>query len=322
MMSFEKWYPQALHHRINIDNLIYPAFGSLKERVTSSPKLLLRARSHHIQEHPVYNFLHNYYQYSTHDLRKFSPGLGVYLMGARVGLVADEQHLLDERFMIFDEQGGQYDAAKFGQHIVGKGDWDRFTKARDVLAATAAKTAFFGCFGMHEWAMLYSGNGSPVKRHQEKLLLRVSQEVIDVTVGAPGVMRCTHFDAFRFFQPGAKPFNAIAPTRSTQKRYEQPGCIHANMDLFRYAYTLYPLIPSVLLVNALEVAVEARKIDLRASPYDVSGFEGCETPICVETPQGRKLYIEEQERIANMGYPVRKKLLAVYEEVIAACSTP
>jgi hypothetical protein len=91
------------------------------------------------------------------------------------------------------------------------------------------------------------------------------------------------------------------------------------MDLFRYAYTLYPLISSALLINALEVAIEARKIDLRASPYDVSEFEGCETPICVETQQGRKLYIEEQERIAIMGAPVRRKLLAVYDEVIAAC---
>ena len=47
------------------------------------------------------------------------------------------------------------------------------------------------------------------------------------------------------------------------------------MDLFKYAYQLYPFLSSDLLRDCLTLAVTARKIDMRASPYDVSGVEGC-----------------------------------------------
>ena len=53
------------------------------------------------------------------------------------------------------------------------------------------------------------------------------------------------------------------------------GCVHAAMDLFKYAYQLYPFLSSDLLRDCLTLAVTARKIDMRASPYDVSGVEGC-----------------------------------------------
>ena len=122
------------------------------------------------------------------------------------------------------------------------------------------------------------------KRHQEQLPLRVSQQVINNMVQS-GSLKCTHYDAFRFFHPDAKPMNLIDSnmTRESQINYEQPGCIHANMDLFKYAYQLYPLIPSSLLIDSLNIAIKARKIDMRASPYDVSQYKGCEEVLDIET---------------------------------------
>jgi hypothetical protein len=47
------------------------------------------------------------------------------------------------------------------------------------------------------------------------------------------------------------------------------------MDLFKYAYQLYPFVSSDLLRDCLELAVTARKVDMRASPYDVSHVPDC-----------------------------------------------
>lgn len=53
------------------------------------------------------------------------------------------------------------------------------------------------------------------------------------------------------------------------------GCVHAAMDLFKYAYQLYPFVSSDLLRDCLELAITARKLDMRASPYDVSHVADC-----------------------------------------------
>ena len=53
------------------------------------------------------------------------------------------------------------------------------------------------------------------------------------------------------------------------------GCVHAAMDLFKYAYQLYPFVSSDLLRESLLLAIAARKIDMRASPYDVSSIKEC-----------------------------------------------
>jgi len=318
VLTEDEWKHEAQVHASALDNLLYPSLTA-KSRFQpknsgSIRKVETKIRTHLVSDNPIYNFLHSYYKYSTADLKKYSPGISVALLGARPGVNLD---ILNEKYMAFNEEGGCYDVSTF--HIMASGKYGlaRLTKDRDVLRATSAKAPFFGCFGMHEWAMLYSGNGTNIVGHQESTPLRVDQKTIDALVGGPGQIRCTHYDAFRFFQPSAKPMNMINTlSRENTPRHEQPGCIHANMDLFRYAYQLYPYISSAVLVDALRLALEARKVDMRASPYDVSAFEGCEVPICVETPQGRKLYIEEQERIASTAVPIRKAILRVYDELI------
>ncbi len=116
-------------------------------------------------------------------------------------------------------------------------------------------------------------------------------------------LRCSHFDAFRFFTPAAAPRNAEHLTRESQLATEQPGCVHAAMDLYKWAYKLGPLVPSELVLDCLELAADARALDMCASPYDLTdyGFE----PIAVETATGRAQYVKAQQDLAERAAPLR-----------------
>ncbi|PQM48436.1 hypothetical protein C1Y40_01348 [Mycobacterium talmoniae] len=129
-------------------------------------------------------------------------------------------------------------------------------------------------------------------------------------------MRCTHFDAYRFFSPAARPRNAGTPSRATQIEWEQPGCLHANMDLYKWCYKLSPLIGSELLLDCLELAAAAREVDMRASPYDLTGY-GYQ-PIAVEQRAGRAEYVRCQSAIADRAAPLRATLLAQCDLLLEA----
>lgn len=62
----------------------------------------------------------------------------------------------------------------------------------------------------------------------------------DDVVESATPLRCTHFDAFRFFIPDAVPRNAGTPSRAFQHDWEQPGCLHTNMDLYKWCSKLVP----------------------------------------------------------------------------------
>lgn len=171
--------------------------------------------------------------------------------------------------------------------------------------------------------MLYDDGRSKCSRFQS-LPLRVTQAEVNAVVETPGALQCTHFDAFRFFAPGAKPLNVhTSLSRKQQPRREQPGCVHANMDLIKYALRLSPAIRSELLGEALAVAIEARILDMRASPYDLTGVFPPEngfgidpSPVAVETQSGRKLYAELQLALAAKAAPVRDELIQAYERYL------
>src|SRR5581483_1197236 len=120
-------------------------------------------------------------------------------------------------------------------------------------------------------------------------------------------VRCSHFDAYRFFTPAARPLNRLHPTRETRPDNEQPGCLHANMDLYKWAYKLSPLVPSELVVDCFELARDIRELDMRASPYDLAalGYH----PVRVETPEGRAEYAAAQRAFAERAAPLRARLL-------------
>ncbi len=88
------------------------------------------------------------------------------------------------------------------------------------------------------------------------------------------------------------------------------------MDLYKWCYKLGPLVESELLLDCLELAAEARELDMRASPYDLAdyGFE----PIAIETPAGRADYVRAQQDIATRATPLRAAIADRCDELLAA----
>jgi hypothetical protein len=124
-------------------------------------------------------------------------------------------------------------------------------------------------------------------------------------------LRCTHYDAFRFFTPAARPLNAAQLTRDAMPRHEQGGCLHTNMDLYKVAYKLTPLVPSELVADCFALARSIRELDMRASPYDLAelGFPA----VRVETAAGRIEYVAAQQRFADSAAALRRRLVAVLQ---------
>jgi hypothetical protein len=179
---------------------------------------------------------------------------------------------------------------------------------RSLLSASAARPPWLGCFGLHEWAMVYR---SGEIRH-ENWPLRLGSAGTDRVVESMPI-RCTHFDAYRFFTPPARPLNAVRPTRTDQVELEQPGCLHAGMDLYKWAYKLDPFAPSDLVADCFELAHDIRVLDMRASPYDLGALGYA--PVEIETASGRAEYAREQADFASRAAPLRARLIELCEEL-------
>jgi hypothetical protein len=178
-----------------------------------------------------------------------------------------------------------------------------------LLTATASRPAFTGCFGLHEWAMVYRAG----EELRHPLPLRLGPAGTDAVVEAHPV-RCTHFDAFRFFTPAAVPLNRLQPTRATQVDLEQPGCLHASMDCHKWAGKLGPAVPGELALDCFVLAGDVRLLDMQASPYDLSSYG--HPPVAIETPEGRAEYVRRQRELAARAAVLRARLIGVCQRLL------
>lgn len=124
-------------------------------------------------------------------------------------------------------------------------------------------------------------------------------------------------------------------SRTDQLHLEQKACLHANMDLFKIAWRLQPFISSKLIVGALKASLQARTLDVEASPYDVGCYVGLDWSradedhvnddgmkkiqlgaIKIETEDGRKEYQQRQIQVMKRGEVVRIKLLSAYNDFL------
>jgi hypothetical protein len=186
-----------------------------------------------------------------------------------------------------------------------------------LLRATAARPPTFACFGLHEWAMVHRADET---RHAAPL--RLGTEGTDAVVESHRIT-CSHFDAFRFFTPSAVPLNELRPGRDDRPAYEQPGCLHATMDLYKHAFRLWPLVGSDLVAACFELAWEVRIVDMRAAPYDLTGTTLDPTgepwtPIRIETPEGKREYAGHQRDFAERGDPLRRRLVDDCQRLLGA----
>jgi hypothetical protein len=249
-----------------------------------------RRRARAGEAHPVWDFLFTYYSLRPRQLRRWHPGFGVVLRG-------DSARFLN-RSGYGRWRGG---VTVTRDYLRARAETVRFI-AR-LLRATASRPARLNCFGLHEWAMVYR---APTVRHGQ-VPLRLGATGTDAVVESMP-LRCSHFDAYRFFTEPAAARNSQALTRERQVASEQPACLHANMDLYKWAFKLGPLVESELVMGCLDLAANARELDMRASPYDLRGY-GFE-PIAIETPAGRAEYVRAQQDIAEQAAPLRATLAA------------
>lgn len=260
----------------------------------------LEERSRQIKN-PVLDFLFEYYHFRPTHLLRWTPGLGK-------GLISNDHKLPEISELEIQNELAYLNPDRFPSNRIGSIKW-----ISEFLKESAEKKPSFGCFGIHEWAMVYRTENF---RHNHIPLRMSKDELAEFVESRPLV--CTHFDAFRFFTSQAKPMNKYPLNRETFIEKEQPGCIHTNMDLYKWSFKMYPWISSRAIRDAFFLALEARTIDMQASPYDLRK-EGLE-PIRIETDEGRKIYLEKQQTIFKKSIPVRRRLIEEYSFIIDCIS--
>lgn len=245
-------------------------------------------------KHPIYDFLFEYYPVRPTHLKSWHPGFGAALAG-------DPPHA-QWRDYHRTARGVELDLAAF---------WQRRGSAIDyignLLSRTAARPARFDCFGLHEWAMVYRTDNP---RHD--LPLRLGQARTNEVVEKHN-LRCSHYDAYRFFTPPARPLNLTVLRREDQPECDQGGCVHVTMDLYKWAWKLGPLVPGELLHECFDLAIAARELDMEASPYDCRDW-GLGV-VAIETTAGKNEYVRRQRVLAERAEPIRHRLINIVDDV-------
>ena len=141
------------------------------------------ARRHRSEKHPVHDFLFEYFNFRPAALMRWSPGVHRYLEG-----VSAERFLERKEFSSGDSGVGLYPST-FPEKRVRATEW-----ILGLQRAIERRPPFLGCMGLHEWAMVLEEQDV---RHPQFSLRMPHADLVEFVRQQP--IRCTHFDAFRFF---------------------------------------------------------------------------------------------------------------------------
>ncbi len=296
MLDFETWRKLEDQHGQTIRSFTVP-FRERRSRKAS---------------HPVYDFLFTYYAFPPGRLEQWHPGINVTL--------AAPPHLQDDyetarrydRFANDDRYKCSNNCICLQPAQLTPSLYRRLPWVIELLTRIENAPPRFGCFALHEWAMVYK---LPEERRHSGYPLRIPPALLEEVVETQK-LRCTHFDAYRFFTPAATPQNLFKLDSESRIEFEQGGCIHASMDLYKWAFLFSPWVASELLRECFLLAIRARELDMRSSPYELSslGF----SPIPIETESGRNEFAQEQRNLANAASKVRRKLMTALLELQSA----
>ncbi|GAA3595671.1 hypothetical protein GCM10022223_08570 [Kineosporia mesophila] len=281
VLAEAEWQPLAQQHEERADALTQ---GRRERRATHT-------------KHAIEDFLYEYYSTRPSTLRRWHPGVGIRLQG-------ETPHEKWRWYTKAEAGTVGFDAARFMDE---RGDSVRFIHR--LLTNISGRPTFTGCFGLHEWAMVYRQG-----EHRHPLPLRLGQAGTDEVVEAHPI-RCSHFDAFRFFTPEAVGLNRLQPTRETQVELDQPGCLHASMDGHKWAMKLGPAVPGGLALDCFQLALDIRLLDMKASPYDLTPYG--ESAVKIETPEGKAEYVARQREFAERSQALRARLIVVLDGLIS-----
>jgi hypothetical protein len=250
------------------------------------------------KKHPVHDFLFTYYSFSPTKLKQWVPSF-------EESLQVEDTSYFNSYW--FKEENN---ILKLNLNRLRQETLDLATSIKKLCQAILERAPRFGCFGLHEWAMIYELSQQQLRYTDQKL--RLSQEECTRFIKSQNLC-CTHYDAYRFFTHEAKPLNLFKPTLDTRVQHEQGGCLHANMDIYKWATKLWPWIGSDFIQKAFLIATEGRELDMRASPYDLKDFGY--PPICIETENGRKEYQKLQQEYYKKSLVLREELADFCEKI-------
>ena len=259
------------------------------------------------EKHPVYDFLFTYYTFSPTKLKQWVPSFEEVLIVKE----GEEPLIFNEDRLVYDESTLRLNIQRLPAKTQALA-----TSIEELCSAILARTPRFGCFGLHEWAMVYRLSHEEI-RHAD-YPLRLSPDEIARFVESQNLC-CTHYDAYRFYTPQAKPLNIFKPTLENRHQNEQAGCLHANMDIYKWATKLWPWIGSDFIAKAFLLTVQGRELDMRASPYDLQ--EQGYVPIRIETEEGRKQYQQLQQQYTQQASGLRQELAAFCRRLFTQVSS-
>lgn len=280
LLSLENWTLRAKTHQMLVSPMV-DAF--LKRRDLG-------------QKHPVHDFLFTYYSFSPTKLKQWVPSFEETLC------IEEKEEPLYFGDYWYERQSN---TVRLNPERLQGGALTLVTFIEELCNAILERTPRFGCFGLHEWAMVYRLPHEELRHAGYPL--RLSCDELARFVESQNLC-CTHYDAFRFFTPQATALNQFQPSLQNRLLNEQAGCLHANMDIYKWATKLWPWIGSDFIAKAFLLALEGRELDMRASPYDLQdhGY----APICIETEKGRKEYQQLQQHYTQKTLGLRRELAA------------
>jgi hypothetical protein len=277
------WRARQAAHEQRVDAWIGPHLGRRRQGVA----------------HPVEDFLFDYYAQRPAALRRWHPGFGT-------GLAGGGEHAVAKGYA-FSNGVATVSASYLRRQA------RLVSGLHNLLTATARRPAHLGCFGLHEWAMVYRLPQAEVRHSGWPL--RLGPDGTDAVVESHRIA-CSHFDAFRFFTDAARPLNTLRPGRDDRPAFEQPGCLHAGMDLYKHAFRLSPLVRSELVADCFDLARDIRVLDMRASPYDLTALGY--SPVRIETAAGKQEYAAAQRAFAERARPLRQVLIDETARLLAS----
>ena len=145
-------------------------------RVWTDPHQARAARG---EKHPVWDFLMEYYAFRPAWLRRWHPGPDVVLAGDGA-----------REFLRWSEYVETPEGVTLSPAALSEGRRTYVRWLRDFLAAVRARPPFFGCHGLHEWAMVYREPGD--RRRHPDYPLRLAPAALERVVAGTTVC-CSHF---------------------------------------------------------------------------------------------------------------------------------
>ena len=273
-----EWRPLADAHAARVDAFVEPHLARRAEQV----------------KHPVHDFLFTYYSHRPAQLRRWHPGFGVALEDAaeHAGLKGyDSRRSRRSRSARRETRSPcpppRRVAAPAAPPAAHPADAPRPVAPRS--SAASGCTSGRWCTAPRSTAPATTGRCGSARRAPTPSSSRTGSAARTSTPSASS-------------PPPARPLNTLQPGRDDRPAFEQPGCLHAGMDLYKHAFRLTPMIPSDLVADCFELARDIRVLDMRAAPYDLAdlGFE----PVRIETPEGKAAYVEAQRAFAERGAPL------------------